>query len=64
MLPIEPGEILERRLWDSQILAAEHNPYELAPEAERLTAFRGENWEEMEDKSTPSSYFPNSSTAL
>ncbi|MBK1876076.1 hypothetical protein [Pelagicoccus mobilis] len=58
MLPIEPGEILERRLWDSQILAAEHNPYELAPEAERLTAFRGENWEEMEDKSTPSSYLP------
>lgn len=58
MLPIEPGETMDRRLWDSQILAAEHNPYELAPDDERLTAFRGEAWEEMENRSSPSSYMP------
>ena len=58
MLPVEPGETLDRRLWDSQILAAEHNPYELAPDDPRLTAFRGEDWAEMENKSSPSSYLP------
>lgn len=58
MLPIDPGETLDRRLWDSQILAAGHNPYEMAPDDGRLTAFRGESWEEMKNKSKPSSYLP------
>lgn len=58
MLPIEPGEVLNRRLWDSQILSAEHNPYELSPAAESLSAFRGDTWDEIENKSTPSKYLP------
>ncbi|MDQ8179709.1 hypothetical protein [Pelagicoccus sp. SDUM812005] len=58
MLPVEPGETLNRRLWDSKILAAEHNPYELAPDAERLLPFRGEEWESLLDKERPSRYLP------
>lgn len=58
MLPIEPGDLFERRMWDSKILAAEHNPYELSPDAEALIAFRGEGWDEVLDKGSPSRYLP------
>ncbi len=58
MLPVEPGETLNRRIWDSQILAAEHNPYELTPNADRLVPFRGAEWEGILDKETPSHYLP------
>ncbi len=58
MLPIDSGDLLNRRLWDSKILAAEHNPYELSPNAERLEAFRGAEFESLPDKDTPSRYLP------
>ncbi|EDY84072.1 hypothetical protein VDG1235_3700 [Verrucomicrobiia bacterium DG1235] len=58
MLPVETGDLLNRRLWDSQIHAAEHNPYELAPSAESLTVFRGEEWEGILDKDSTSRYLP------
>lgn len=58
MLPVDPGETLDRRLWDSRILAAEHNPYELAPNAEALEPFRGPEWEGLVNRDRPSSYLP------
>lgn len=58
MLPIEPGDTMDRRLWDSQILAAEHNPYELTPNAEELKPFRNANWEGLTEKDQVSRYLP------
>lgn len=58
MLPVDPGETLNRRLWDSKILNAEHNPYLLTPEAESLEVFRDSSWEELRDKDQPSRYLP------
>lgn len=58
MLPVDTGDLLDRRLWDSKILEAEHNPYELAPNDERLVPFRGEQWESVPDKDSPSRYLP------
>ncbi|MDQ8203903.1 hypothetical protein [Pelagicoccus sp. SDUM812003] len=56
--PIESGDTLNRRLWDSRIFAAEHNPYELAPSDERLEAYRDANWEGLTDRDKTSSYLP------
>ncbi|MBC2605001.1 hypothetical protein [Pelagicoccus albus] len=58
MLPIEPGDVLERRLWDSQVLAAEHNPYQSPPSTDVFLLFRGDNWEKIENKDQPASYLP------
>ncbi len=58
MLPIDTGDLLNRRLWDSKILAAEHNPYELAPNEDRLVPFRGEEYDAIRDKDRPSRYLP------
>lgn len=58
MLPIDSGETLNRRLWDSRVFAAEHNPYEVAPESESLAAFRGEEWNALQDRDRTSSYLP------
>lgn len=58
LLPVETGDVLERRLWDSKILAAEHNPYELTPAAEELRAFRDAGWEGLQDKDQPTRYLP------
>ena len=49
-LPIAPGDDFERRLWDSRLLSAERNPYELAPDSPELEAYRGPGWEALLDK--------------
>ncbi len=58
MLPIESGDALDRKLWDSRLLAADRNPYQLSPNAEELAAFRSEGWEELLDRESPSRYLP------
>lgn len=58
MLPVDTGESLDRRLWDSKILNAEHNPYLLAPDAEPLEVFRDSSWESLQNKDQTSRYLP------
>jgi len=60
VLPIEPGETLERQMWDARILAAGHNPYELAPQAEKLSVFRDGAWEWILDADQATRQLPAS----
>ncbi len=57
-LPLPGSEDLTRKMWEGEILDANFNPYEKAPDAEEFAVLRNGSWERIREKSATSSQTP------
>jgi len=66
LLPLPPdlSDDALRYLWDGKVASAGFNPYDLAPEAGKLTPLRDENWRSLSHKTVPAACPPLSLAAF
>ncbi len=58
LLPLPVSEDLSRRMWEGEMLNANFNPYEVAPDAEEIAVLRDRNWERIRHKDQTSTQAP------
>lgn len=58
LLPYPAGDDINRYIWEGEIQNEGFNPFELAPDDEKLKHFRNENWKGINHKDIPTIYWP------
>ena len=64
LLPMEPTDDLYRYIWEGRVLAAGHNPYELAPDDPSLVGLRDGAWTNVNHRDMTAIYPPGALLAF